>query len=271
MKLFACDFDGTFCFPRREVHTRPEDIAAVKAFQARGNLFGFCTGRPIGGLLPYVEGGIRADFYITSSGANVLERDLHPLFSAGIPLDAAQALLSWAAEQNAGRISVHADGEYYALQPMPDMPPCRLVSSLAEISCEMLQNISIRTRDEGRAEALTAALADRFGDAVTPFRNVADIDIVPRGCSKGNGLALMRARYPGCVCYGIGDSMNDLPLAESADVAYTFAYAPEALRRQAKRIVSNVAEALTDSLSDASQELPRSLAPDGKGKTGQAV
>lgn len=83
---------------------------------------------------------------------------------------------------------------------------------------------------------------------------MAEVDIAPRGCSKGKGLRILQDHLQGhfgpCRMYGIGDSMNDLPLIEAADVSYTFHYAPKELQEKATKVVEDICEALEDSMGD---------------------
>ncbi|MBQ6321507.1 MAG: HAD hydrolase family protein, partial [Lachnospiraceae bacterium] len=84
--------------------------------------------------------------------------------------------------------------------------------------------------------------------------NVVEIDIAPRGCSKGKGVIYlkeyMKEQIGSCRLYGIGDSMNDLPLIEASDVSYTFPYAPVELQRRVTKVVENICEALDDSMRE---------------------
>ena len=50
--------------------------------------------------------------------------------------------------------------------------------------------------------------------------------------------------------YGIGDSINDLPLLLASDVSYTFPYAPKEVQEKATKIVNTIVEALEDSMND---------------------
>ena len=81
-----------------------------------------------------------------------------------------------------------------------------------------------------------------------------EIDIAPKGCSKGEGVQFlreyMRHEYGEIRLYGIGDSMNDLPLIEASDVSYTFPYAPKELQDRVTRVVPTIVEALEDSMRD---------------------
>lgn len=69
---------------------------------------------------------------------------------------------------------------------------------------------------------------------------------MPAGCSKGVGLSVARGRLGLGLVGGIGDSFNDVPLLDEADVAYTFNRAPEVVRECADVLVDDVVGALAD-------------------------
>ena len=58
----------------------------------------------------------------------------------------------------------------------------------------------------------------------------------------------MRNAYGDFTLFGIGDSINDLPLLAASDVSYTFPYAPEICRRSATKVVATIVDALEDSM-----------------------
>ncbi len=72
-KVFASDFDGTLYFYKAEVKLPPENVEKIREYQEAGHLFGLCTGRQVGGLTPFISGLVRPDFYITSTGANIVD------------------------------------------------------------------------------------------------------------------------------------------------------------------------------------------------------
>ena len=76
-KVFASDFDGTLYFYLAEDDRKlpAENVAKIRKYQAAGNLFGLCTGRQVGGLTPFITGFVEPDFYITSTGANLVDGD----------------------------------------------------------------------------------------------------------------------------------------------------------------------------------------------------
>ena len=77
MKVLASDFDGTIFF---KDHVKEEDVKAVKVFQNEGHLFGLCTGRPLIGVTKYVKDDITFDFYILSTGAVILDKNMNALY-----------------------------------------------------------------------------------------------------------------------------------------------------------------------------------------------
>ena len=70
------------------------------------------------------------------------------------------------------------------------------------------------------------------------------VDVVAAGCSKGTGMCKVREIFGIDRFGGIGDSYNDLPLLQAADVGFTFPDAPEELREAADEIVLSVSEAI---------------------------
>ena len=60
----------------------------------------------------------------------------------------------------------------------------------------------------------------------------------------------MKHEYGEIRLYGIGDSMNDLPLIDVSDVSYTFPYAPKELQERVTKVVPTIVEALEDSMRE---------------------
>lgn len=247
-KLFASDFDGTLFMHRRKPPIAQETADAVRKFQDEGNLFGLCTGRPLWLLVPFTEGIIRPDFYIACSGAEIYDANLRALYIAEIERTCGDAVLRYAETCGvpatfviSGRMmrcsrDIFAGLDYYRYT--------------AEAPEGTLTQISLHCRTAEDAASVTAEI-NRLFPVLQAFQNVRDIDIVAKGCSKGSGIAFLRNLYPGARVYGIGDSLNDLPLLQAADKAYTFTNAPQALRDEADRTVDEICEALADSLRDS--------------------
>ena len=252
-KIFASDFDGTLYFYRTDEKLPRESVGKIREYQAAGHLFGLCTGRQIGSLLPPIAGRLRPDFYITSSGANVLDRDFNPILQMGIDPAMAGAIVRETRPMSR-RLLLDAGGELCVFAPLDYPAPCRVIDSVGDAPEGMIHQISVHVESPEEAAQVAAFVNARFGDAVEAFQNVIDVDIAPRGCSKGRAALAVRETMGGtqdkATLYGIGDSINDLTLLEAADVSYTFPYAPEICREKADKIVETIAQALEDSLRD---------------------
>ena len=108
----------------------------------------------------------------------------------------------------------------------------------------LLDSLGFGTQE--RAARFVVGVGELLGGRVSAFQNLDSVDVVPAGCSKGAGLSVARGRLGLGLVGGIGDSFNDLPLLDEADVAYTFNRAPEAVQEGADVLVDDVAGALVD-------------------------
>lgn len=238
----ASDFDGTLLRWNLRHHVLPEDIEAIRAFRAAGGLFGLCTGRCRSELLRELPAAIVPDFFIVSSGALILGAGGEKLREQIIPNDVAQELLTFL--QDRAIVAFQADG--YLWSPRENAPAhWRRIASTADIPENTIHAISAEFPDLETAHACATEISARFGAAVTPFQNITILDIAPASCSKGAAVAFVKEYLNIRRMGGIGDSFNDIPLLENADVAFTFPDSPPAVRTCADHLVDSVAQALT--------------------------
>lgn len=264
-KAMASDFDGTLFFGvGNRVHPfhrfLSRDLAAIADFRARGGLFGVCTGRPLGAVLEDASDTLSFDFAITSSGACVSDGAWNTLFSRGIDYDDVQAILETAHGPAARPPFLAMRSGYFVLggTKIPGLSKAFLrqlkvagsvdeaLSMAPESDNGEVQVVSLGFASQRHASDFAAKVGDLLGERVAAFQNVDTVDVVPAGCSKGAGLAVARERLGLGLVGGIGDSFNDLPLIEEADVGYTFNRAPEDVRAGAQVLVDDVAGALAD-------------------------
>ncbi len=252
-KVFASDFDGTLYFYKAPDPDKlpAANVEAVRRYQAAGHLFGLCTGRQVGGLTPFITGLVEPDFFITSSGANIVDRALAPIYKRGVDRDVADAIVR---EMNPKgyRLTLDIEGDICVFAKM-DYPGFYYVISGVDDAPEgLIHQVSIHTESLEDAAAVSASINRRFGDKVEAFQNVIEVDIAPRGCSKGKGVERLREyyreQYGDITLYGIGDSINDLPLLRAADVSYTFPYAPKEVQDAADFVFPTIVDALEHSM-----------------------
>ena len=252
-KVFASDFDGTLYFYKADVKLPPETVAKIREYQRAGHLFGLCTGRQVGGLTPFITGLVAPDFYITSSGANIVDGQFRPILKRGVDRAVADAIVREMLPRGY-RLTLDVEGEICVFATMDYPGKYYVITGVDDAPEGLIHQVSIHTESLDEAAAVSASINARYGEYVEAFQNVVEIDIAPRGCSKGKGVAAlldyMKEQLGDCVLYGIGDSINDLPLIEASDVSYTFPYAPQALQRRATKVVPTIVDALEDSMND---------------------
>ncbi len=250
-KVFASDFDGTLYFYLADDEDKlPQaSVDKIKEYQAAGHLFGLCTGRQVGGLTPFISGKIKPDFYITSTGANIVDGDLNDIFRRGIDRDVADAIIKLA-DPKEHRISIDINGIIHVFAEMDYPGEYHVIDTIYDAMPGLVHQLGIHTESLEEAAALAAKINKVFGQHINAFQNVIEVDVAPKGCTKGEGVENMRKFYGDIKLYGIGDSINDLPLIERSDVSYTFPYAPKEVQKKATKIVDTIVEALEDSMQD---------------------
>ena len=252
-KVFASDFDGTLYFYKAEVKLPPENVEMIRRYQAQGHLFGLCTGRQVGGLTPFITGLVEPDFYITSSGANIVDRNLQPIRKRGVDRGCADAIVRELLPKGY-RLTLDVEGDICVFAKMDYPGKYYVISGVDDAPKGLIHQVSVHTESLEDAAAVSASINARYGEFVEAFQNVIEVDIAPKGCSKGKGVEFlreyMREQYGEIKLYGIGDSINDLPLLDASDLSYTFPYAPSVVQQRATKVVDNICIALEDSMND---------------------
>ena len=252
-KVFASDFDGTLYFYKADVKLPPENVDMIRRYQAAGHLFGLCTGRQVGGLTPFINGLVDPDFYITSSGANIVDGSLKPIRKRGVDRAVADALVR-ELNPKGYRMTLDIEGDICVFAKMDYPGFYYVIHGVEDAPLGLIHQVSVHTESPEEAARVSAWVNANFAGKVNAFQNVQEVDIAPAGCSKGKGVEYLREYYReklGAIkLYGIGDSINDLPLLEASDVSYTFPYAPEIVRRKATKVVPTIVDALLDSMKD---------------------
>ena len=255
-KVFASDFDGTLYFYKgktQEEQLPPASVRKIKEFQEAGHLFGLCTGRQMAGLTPFIGGYIEPDFYITSSGSYIIDGKGNTILERGVDRKVTAEIVDMLRQRGGKdyfyRVTLDVGGEICVFREIDYPGKYYLINEVSECPDGFIHQVSCHTESVEDAQAIVDLINERFGEHVEAFRNVIEVDTAPQGCSKGKGVEALRAHMGDCILFGIGDSMNDMPLIEAADVAYTFHYAPEELQKKADVVVDTIVDALEDAMN----------------------
>ncbi len=261
----ASDIDGTLVFHRTEnfsedsgkpdTYTKEGDLEAIRAWQAKGGLFGLCSGRPVASVFNLFS-GIRPDFYIACSGAAIFDQDKKPVYEAVIEKEEVRELFEKYKDSTIFD-AFHTDSRdtlYRTRHSGRSDVKEVLVTSLEDLGEAKLYSVSLIFKDSQMTEEACRHINENC-PALEAFQNKNSADIVKRGCSKGQGVLLVKERLGIEVMAGIGDSFNDLPMLEAAWPSFTFHNSPEDIQNQVAYVVDSVAEALEVLRKNLSEEI----------------
>jgi len=241
MKALASDFDGTLYFEGDHMHEC--DLQAIRTFQQQGHLFGVCTGRPLVGIQKPTKERIQYDFYILTSGAIILDKNLKPIYKCCMDKDIMKRL--YLEFQDECHISIQAHHIVYSFQTRVDIDMHQeVIQSPDEVLVDDIYGMSFEAKDEDQAKAICQKIYQEFAQEVDAYQNTRYVDIVAKGCSKGNAIRKLRELKHIDVIGGIGDSYNDIPMLKSVDKAFTFHRSPKAVQDQADYLVDYVKDAI---------------------------
>lgn len=240
MEILASDFDGTLYFDGIGIKT--EDRKAIHQFMKAGNIFGFCTGRPIKGIDHFI-GDIKPDFYILNNGSYILDKEHHCLFSKTISY---ATCISIARKYSQYDMTIFTDKHIYFTNENFKIKDQTFKSyqELLSDSHISIYGISIYLNNEIEAQNLMKEM-ESFED-IDIYQNINNIDCVANGCSKNTGIQFIKKYY----CFNeeiacIGDSYNDLSMLANTSKSFTFNQSPEDIKKYCRYLVDSVEECIS--------------------------
>lgn len=260
MKLFASDYDGTYC-----KHTGlgrlqlKENIKATKAWQEDGHLFVFSTGRPIS--LMKVEQqlhGLVYDYIIGLNGAVIVSSEGQVVFRQTIKNEIAKQIVACIQEKKLTQYMVTDGlnghyytkfhlfkGEYYLFKLLKWTH--RLFNlTLAQALEQPVAQIAVKTNSHQEAIQFANVINESFGHEVVAYANLVHVDICAKNLSKASGVSEVAKRHQidKEEVYCIGDSFNDLPMLEAYH-GFTMVEAVDEIKEHTEAVFTTVSEAFT--------------------------
>ena len=101
---------------------------------------------------------------------------------------------------------------------------------------------------QGAAISKYGEIDKKYEDKIIAYRNDIYIDIVPLGCSKGNGIKYIAKQefIKDDYIYTIGDSWNDVTMFNITKNSFTFHHVEEELKEHASYLVDSVADCIEE-------------------------
>ena len=246
MKLLCSDFDGTLHYRTEKYgYIRDVDRQAVTQFRKDGNLFAICTGRPLSGLLRDVRNNLDVDYYITSTGAMISSvHDVPKKIIMENQISGKNCIDLQKRFHHDGVLFIHAENAVhtfaYSDKGYPEQHVLKDLKALDEMH---ITGISIYCDTDEISRKITDAINHDYYE-IAAFQNRNWLDVVKNGTSKGNGALYLKQYVHADILGGIGDSYNDIPLLQAADVSFTFHSSPEEVRKEADYLVDSESEAI---------------------------
>lgn len=246
-KLLASDLDGTLVF-KNEITL--ENKNAVKKLNREKEIFIVSTGRPFNGVeFLDKEFSIKIDYYVLLNGALILNKEKEIIKHEFIERKVVEEIMDKHLKKDM-KISVETGFVTYLLTEGDQLPYPNLIKvdglkevqediSLISVYCEGydIEDIEkIKNEINGNNETIIA------------YRNSDYIDIVSKGCSKGNGVKFVanEKKILKENIYTIGDSWNDVTMFNITENSFTFHEVEEELKENANYLVESVAQCINE-------------------------
>lgn len=251
-KIFITDIDGTLIhYDERD----KENINAFKRLKENNHIVVACTGRSIEGVeFVEKEHSIKFDYYIVLNGAMILDSNKNIIDDKKINNNEAYEIINMIKSDNLN-ISMNNGEQYYLvcgdgknLGNEDDGFKLEHLD-LDEVLSHNVSAIAVhyKVNDGNHIELLDNICNDvnkRYGQSVIAYRNNHFIDIVPKGCSKGEGVKYIENLFEvdNKDIFTIGDSGNDISMLRDKDNSFTFTYAEDCIKKHAKYVIDSFSE-----------------------------
>ncbi|HAX72338.1 MAG TPA: hypothetical protein DCY20_02305 [Firmicutes bacterium] len=264
MKLFASDYDGTYC-----KHTKQGKKAIVhnvnktKEWRENGHIFAFCTGRAIGLMTQEIKShGLEYDYIIGLNGGIIVDSQQNVLFQKTISNQIALDIIERIKVEKIPQycITDGFNGYFTSKFNLTDFEWVLIIGlkwilrrfNLTEKQAleNLVVQIAVKTKGHEEAIHFAKKINETFGEYVTAFPNLVHVDICAKGCSKATGVEfvanLTNIQEENVYC--IGDSHNDVPMIEKYN-GFTMIEAVEIIKEKSDYIVETVADAIDKIMS----------------------
>lgn len=267
MKILISDVDGTLIHDGDIISVY--NIVKMKELQAQGHLIALCTGRQFFEIKWVLDQyHFPFDYLILNNGAQILDKHYQKIYDCVISRDVGQAILDYTTKFS-GLWSYYSDGKlsygYKDGQCVEHMSQQEKVVSGSFQDCyqsaQQFEIISFHQDDQNMdiTKMCYEYIQKHFHQEVEAYYNLHYVDVVAKGCSKGQGLNTLceMLKIPRHHIYAIGDSYNDLSMLQEVQNSYTFVYAQDEIRKMIPRHVRYVYEVIEEMLGGETNELAR--------------
>lgn len=258
MKFLASDLDGTLVDFNEIIQ---ENLDGIKKLKESGNKFIISTGRSRNGVKKLLEKyNLDYDYMLLGNGALVLDKDGNKIVDEWIPSNILKKVVESFYNNSNTLIYVDSkDGNMLIDNPKVDKSGIERMLAYFDkiITLDEFKNFNEDVRilsifsvnkDESLVIDIQENINKQFENKVNVFRNNIFLDIVPAGCSKGNGLlkVLELENEDVSSLYTIGDSHNDISMFKITENSYTFNRVDNDIKEHTNNLVDYVYEVVDE-------------------------
>ncbi len=218
MKVLACDYDGTLNVGGK---VSKENLEAIDAWRAAGNLFGMVSGRYLRYLREFMEkDGVHYDFLVGNNGSVISDENGKASECIGISVHTVEQLLCKIRETNPNHISVSFDEESVLVTPESQVYVQDGALVIDEKRIDLVTQLHANFLEDGKAVRLRDACIGAFGNEVQCIMpGILGIDFISVHAGKAVGLRrLMELRdIRPEIILTVGDGENDLAMLQAPD------------------------------------------------------
>ena len=195
-KLFATDLDGTLV----EKHTiiTDDNIKQIKKLKAQNHILAIATGRGYEHTTLLQEKyKLDVDYFILLNGALIIDKHGDVIRHSVIPVDTVKEIIGeFYNEEWAAYFSTGFKGFKFAENGELIKSDRNFIESVEDLKGEKISIVGMKHKEEDieLVDEICKKINSKFGHNVTAYRNVSYIDIVPAGCSKGNGIDYVKEK-----------------------------------------------------------------------------
>ena len=218
MKILACDYDGTLNVGGV---VSQENLDAIAAWRAAGNLFGMVSGRYLRYLREFMaKDGVEYDFLIGNNGSVVSDENGNTAECIDIPTAIAEQLLAKIRGYEPRHISVSYDEASVLVTPQSRVCVQDGALVIDDVRIEQVTQMHANFLEADKASSLRDDCKAAFGSEVQCIMpGIYGVDFISVRAGKPVGIRRMlelRDLHPELILT-VGDGDNDLAMLTSPD------------------------------------------------------
>ena len=218
MKILACDYDGTLNVGGV---VSKENLDAIAAWRAAGNLFGMVSGRYLRYLREFMaRDGVQYDFLIGNNGSVVSDENGNTAECIGIPTAIAEPLLAKIRGYEPRHISVSFDEASVLVTPRSQVCVQDGALVIDDVRIKQVTQMHANFLEADKATRLRDDCKAVFGSEVQCIMpGILGVDFISVRAGKPVGIRRMlelRDLHPELILT-VGDGDNDLAMLISPD------------------------------------------------------